>query len=638
MQLNEIIAAITASADGALPDFTDETVYTPEALSGLLAEAVTAGTALGADQIPAKRAHVQFAKAARAEIDRRAAAAQAAIEADAENTDLDAALAAVTPEPVTASDDPTETPPAPAEPEPEPTPEPAEDAAPAAEPEPAPAEPVLEPVAASTDPATTSPTTPTTEGSMTTSTSPDLNAQVAELTAAVATMQAERLAEADTARRAALTLDAPNQAAATETATPRRATLTILRDGQEPVQSNDVLTFGERVRQVAENSATFNENKIIASVPVFEPGTPMLQSQNAGGNTELLFTGTQSRREARTAAACDCGPLARRLDLPVCWTTDTPFADSITNRWPIETMSYEFFRSTPLSEITDGVEVWTCDQQAAIDPANVSTWKPCATLDCETEKVTANAWAVWSCLLIDEFQNWSILPIAENRIAALAAQTARTTEAQLLARLRQLSRHYSAVAPLGAYPGLFEIFDAATVGIEWADRLSDVMWTPIVPMGLAQIFATDDRNKAFGEPDLRSFSSKFTDAGYAAPVIIRDDYLGAVTPQWIPNGGTIGGPTIPLPTFKAQTPAFRVYLVDMNSIHMGQRNVYTMREVRDLDRYRQNQYGLVAETAMSLDRHGCVAPIALHVALCPSGTRSELTTYDCDAADYGLGS
>lgn len=624
MGLNEIIAAITASAE-AMPDFTDETAYPSESLSGLLAEAITAGTAMGADQLDAKRAHVRFAKAVRAEIDRRASAAVLAAEAAVESTDLDAALAAATPAPVTASDEPTE----PAAPE---------IAAPVVA-EATHTEPAPEPVSAATDPAPTSPS-PTTEASMTTSITPDINAQVAELTATVAAMQAERQAEQDAARRATLTLDAPNLATPTDPAAPRRATLTILRDGQEPVQTNDVLTFGDRVRQVAEESlAGYGVNKVIASVPVFEPGTPMLQAQNPGGNTELLFSGTVSRREARTAAACDCGPLARRLELPVYWTTDTPLADAITNRWPIETMSYEFFRSTPLSEISDGVEVWTCDQQAAIDPADVSTWKPCATLDCETEKVTANAWAVWSCLLIDEFQNWSILPIAENRIAALAAQTARTTEAQLQARLRTLSRHFSAATPLlGANVALFEVFDAVTAATEWADRLSDVTWTPVVPMGLEKVMRTDDRNKAFGEPDMRAFARKFTDAGYAAPVVIKDDYLGAVTSQWISIGGTIGGPTIPLPTFKAQTPAFRIYLVDMNSIHMGQRNVYTMREVRDLDRYRQNQYGLVAETAMSLDRHGPNAPIALYVSLCASGTRSELTTYDCDAEDYGLGS
>lgn len=452
----------------------------------------------------------------------------------------------------------------------------------------------------------------------------------------VATLEAQVAALTANARLASVNLgDAPGQAAPAAPEPRRMASLTILSDDLDHERTLDVGKLGRRVSQVAEQNQGVAFNKVIATVQQFEDGTPSLRAGQAASNTELIFAGSEKRRAARTAAAMECGPNARVEAIPTCFIADRPVASMFSNRWQLETMRYEFYRGISLSQIAapTGVQEVSSAFQAAIDPDDPSTWKQCARLDCDDiETVIEQGWAVWSCLILNEFQNMTIIPIAENRINALAAQTARLADSLLLRKLRQLSFQYTAVAPLGAGAGLMEVLDAAVAGYEWVDRLSDASWTPLIPRSLDRVIASDRRNRAFGGDDgsRMAVDALFRDAGYNSPVVYFDDYAGAATAQW-DRPGTIGTASA-LPTQLART--YRVYLVDTDSMHMAQRNIISMREMRDMNLCRQNEYAMVMESAEALGRHGCIAPIAIDVTLCPSGARAALERYNCGAADY----
>lgn len=646
MTLDQVRQAYAEAGDAGL-DLTDSTIYSDEWLTETKAAAVTEGLALDPTAHTEKATLLAIASAAHAEITRRT---EAAAVAAAESAAADEALNAL------ASADPA------AAPEGEPVEAgmdsdftadttTATEAAPAAEApaETAPAAEATENADGDTAEGTESETAtaateddtaagdaadPSSTQEENTNMSTEDNDRVANLEAQVAAL-AEQVTEA---RTAAVNLGAApgTLVPATEDKPVRRtASLTLLADDGDHERTLDVGVLGRKLARTAESNQGVQFNKVIATVQQFEEGTPSLRAGAGSANTELLFQGTQSRRAARTAAAMECGPVARVEDIPNCFIADRPFANRVTNKWALETMRYEYYRSIRLSQIAapDGVQVVTSAFQAAIDPNDPLTWKECARLDCDdVETVTEQGWAIFSCLILNEFQNMTVIPIAENRIAALAAQTARLSESQLLARLRQLSFQYTATAPLGGGAGLLEIMDAAVAGYEWQDRLSDTTWTPVIPRGLVRALAADHRNRAFCCGDF-NVNGLFNDAGYDAPVVVLDDHLGAVTPQWGPQPGTIGGPAVALPTQLART--YRIYLVDFDSIHMGQRNIVSMREMRDLNLMRQNEYAMVMESAESLGRHGCVAPIAIDITLCPSGARSALERYDCTVADYG---
>lgn len=146
------------------------------------------------------------------------------------------------------------------------------------------------------------------------------------------------------------------------------------------------------------------------------------------GNTRVLDSLSDRAGEEAVTAAGGCCSLAEPIrDQPMLASLARPIADALPT---VGTSAGKVSFFAPICLPQGGVGTWTCDQDAAVDPDDESTWKECYEVACdEPQEVTVEA--IYTCLTIGNFQQ-RFAPEQWNAVLhAAAAMQARTAEVAL---------------------------------------------------------------------------------------------------------------------------------------------------------------------------------------------------------------
>lgn len=157
-----------------------------------------------------------------------------------------------------------------------------------------------------------------------------------------------------------------------------------------------------------------------------------------GENTRLIEGLSRRSGESAVMAAGGCCSLAEPVrDNLLLASLDRPLADRIPTLGTASNIGrVAFYPSTCLSE--DGVGLWTCADDANVDPEDPDTWKSCSDGECEDPvEVTVNA--IYKCLTVGNFQSRFAPEQWEEKLHTAASQQARIADQAIFAGIRAAS-------------------------------------------------------------------------------------------------------------------------------------------------------------------------------------------------------
>lgn len=320
--------------------------------------------------------------------------------------------------------------------------------------------------------------------------------------------------------------------------------------------------------------------------------------------------------EAVTAAGGCCSLPQPIYTNPVQGSTSRPIRDSLTTLGATRG-KFTFYPAICLP--VDGVGLWSCEDDEAVDAEDESTWKVCAEVDCaEHEEVGVDA--IYTCVTIGNYQSRFAPEQWQGYLAALAVMHSRQAEVALFSKMRAAVSTTHTVDALGStYANLVNGVALAAAAIRQDQRLGDVrlnLWLPewiktAIRMDLVtrRVFssAVDDPNVT--DALLASaFANEGVDVTYSQDL---DSIEGA--------SGQSDGPLTSLPTTAGAVLAPNGYFTFLDG---GMMDLGT--EIRDHSLNRQNKVAAFSESFEGLMARGCNAkaldiPIEIcDNAACPS--------------------
>ncbi len=193
----------------------------------------------------------------------------------------------------------------------------------------------------------------------------------------------------------------------------------------------------------------------------------------------------------KTAAGCFCGPDDVINGIRECCDSVRPFSDTL----PTVTASGDvrFVRGLSVNDVLSGVTQWTCTDQAAVDPTDPSTWKPCFELECPEEE-TSCLYAVSACATFDTQQFIGNPLLIDNLQSVMECAFSKVAELLAYQQVRNLSSRYSFGYDLTGYGAGAQLLAAVGWAIEAAranTRISDLTYSLAIPAGLKTRILTD---------------------------------------------------------------------------------------------------------------------------------------------------
>lgn len=405
--------------------------------------------------------------------------------------------------------------------------------------------------------------------------------------------------------------------------------------------------IGSRVTELARGGPEL-DNPVktrVASIPAFEGTSGLRESmlrnnQSAETNDGIIREAVGSWRQqydARKAAAAGahvaaiCDPLDIIREIPDCTQATTPFQDSLPSR-PASRLGFQFTPSMSINDMAAGMTTWTDANQAAVDPANPATWKPCVFVDCPTAS-PVRAKAIPACFTFDNTLDMSNPERVRDAMLKMSALRARNTTAYLLDIANGLAHHYDYDGPYGAMPSFIGAVLSILPQGEYAERLDD--GTPYVlytPPGLLEALVIDRDSVGYLSDVVRGQATTFIEqecaaAGWNVSVVDIDDVaVGQAAPFAPLNGLGVANRTA-LPGLGGK---FQVQLLAPEAALYFSTGDINYGIERSPELNRQNRAQFFAEEYVGLAKHGCHPWYTLHVDLCENGARAGLVTpLDC---------
>lgn len=366
---------------------------------------------------------------------------------------------------------------------------------------------------------------------------------------------------------------------------------------------------------------------VIASMPAFEQfshvdGVELLSNANGVAATDAQIAKIFEGRRAGVVTASLCDPLEVIREVQDCGSTETPFRN-IFERRPMARGGFTF---TPAGGAA--ATIWTEANQAAVDPSDDSTWKPCTPVDCvEPVKVVADE--VVGCISFDDTTEWSAPESIAQRWSRTRVEMARASEIQLMTKFDA-----DALASAGAFSATNSTNYAAVPFTKenLAEALSSITYGVrtggedyVIALGewFVRFLASNESGQAFGNcaADVLACLSDLT--GQA--VVPVKDATGA---------GSDDAPAATLPNqVNALTTApknFRVRLVPATSMFIGETGYEEYGVERSPQLRRQNRAQMFGREYHALVRPGCAIPAYVDLdAMCLRGGRLGTITPGC---------
>jgi hypothetical protein len=313
------------------------------------------------------------------------------------------------------------------------------------------------------------------------------------------------------------------------------------------------------------------------------------------GNTRMVDDIT--RPDAVSAAGGCCALPTPIYENPVLSTTVRPIRDSLPTFGVTERGSVEFFPSVCIPD--SGAQIWTCDDDAAVDPENEETWKDCLTVECD-ERQTVNVHGIPVCLEIGNFQHRYAPEQWQAYIRAVAALQARIADVELFRLMREgVSSVHPGVTTGSTYVNLLDTVGLAGATIRQDQRYGDVMLNLWIADWVRNAIRADFRRRRIDAAEtVEATNAAITDA--LANEGVRVTFSPDLDP--ILDGDQVSGPLDAYPDTAGAVlaPEGHFTFLDGGMFDLGT-------EIRDHDLNRQNMVAAFAESFEGLLARGCNA-------------------------------
>ncbi|HEY5419362.1 MAG TPA: major capsid protein [Marmoricola sp.] len=281
---------------------------------------------------------------------------------------------------------------------------------------------------------------------------------------------------------------------------------------------------------------------------------------------------------------------------PVQGSTARPIRDALPTLGATRG-KFTFFNAICLP--VDGFGVWTCEDDELVDEADPDTWKVCAEVDCDdTDEVGVDA--VYSCVVVGNYQTRFAPEQWQGYLAALAIQNARRGEVLLFEKMRDAVLSTYTVPALGSvFANVVNGVGTAAAALRSDQRLGDIQLDYFVGESLLTAVRLDLINR-------RVFSSAVDDPNIAASLLstafsnegINVHYSQDLDPVSFGSGGD--DPEFPLTLGSVLAPNGFFTFLDGGTLDLGT-------EIRDHNLNRQNKVAAFAESYEGILARGCNA-------------------------------
>lgn len=386
----------------------------------------------------------------------------------------------------------------------------------------------------------------------------------------------------------------------------------------------------------------------LAAIPGFSEaeGAPKALSLDNGPfmNNDLIREAVDDWRElqkgerpVKTAAICE--PLDILRDVPSAFSTAEPVS-AIWPQRPIGRLGFQFTPGIDLVDVLDAVAHWTEADQAAVDPEDQSTWKPCVEVDCPPI-ATVKASAVTACLTFDNTTEMSNPERVRNFTEAVTAVRARIKEGLQLGVIDALSHRYEFTGDYGALPALVQAINSLVAQLRYFNRLNEVNYLVIVPPAVSETLTIDRANRAYGvemeTSDVMAYlrGNLYNIGGVVESLdeaIARDDVIDPATGDPLDPGtnepglpfntlNPVGETAVAVPPLAATR---RIRIIDPSAAIYGETGELYAGVQRSPEMLRQNRAQYFVEEYFLLTKHGAQPWATIDVDLCPNGARAGL--------------
>lgn len=318
-----------------------------------------------------------------------------------------------------------------------------------------------------------------------------------------------------------------------------------------------------------------------------------------GGNTQLIDSLLSP--EAVTAAGGCCSLPTPIYENPVYGSTARPIRDSLPVIGAARGKAV-FYPAVCIPQA--GSAIWTCEQDAAVDPEDPATWKECAEVECE-DSDDADVYAIYRCLTIGNYQARFSPEQWEAHLKALLVSQARMSEVALFNAMRlNVTDGHIGLTTGSFYTNLVNTVALATASMRQDQRLSEVQFKLTGADWIKSAIAADWRVRGLN-------TGRDSVEGAAAQVAsaLADEGVTVVySPDIDPiEAQTYDGELSSYPDFASVVLAPEGYNSFLDG---GQFDLGT--EIRDHSLNRQNKVAAFAEGFEGLLSRGC-ASMALDI-------------------------
>lgn len=343
--------------------------------------------------------------------------------------------------------------------------------------------------------------------------------------------------------------------------------------------------------QLSSRSLRVGKDRIARIETEFAPERTMPMTTE--GNTQLLeeFVSVEA-----VAAAGGCCSLPEPIySNPVPGTTNRPIRASL-NTMGSRRGKVTFF---PAICSAGGTFEWTCEQDAAVDEDDPTTWKQCVELICDEEEF-AEVGAIYSCATVGNFQQRFAPEQWQGFLKKMAVDHARLAELILWDKMRNAVTSTHLLDASGSvWINLLNGVSLAAAAIRQDQRLGDVTLNLWLPEWIKNAIRSDLRSRRLdsGVENLEAtdafiataFRNENIDVTYSPDVddIEAFQYDGALSPY----------PSI---AHAILAPDGYFTFLDGGTLDFGT-------EIRDHNLNRQNKMAMFAESFEGLLARGCNA-------------------------------
>lgn len=370
------------------------------------------------------------------------------------------------------------------------------------------------------------------------------------------------------------------------------STRVILNGNQ--VKDASLFTLSEAFRDASSRSLKAGKERIARIETTFAEERTL--SGKIGPDTQLIDSFVSP--EAVVAAGGCCSLPEPIYTNPVSGATNRPIRDSLTTMGASRG-KFTFFPAICLP--VDGVGLWSCEDDEAVDESDPATWKSCANVDCDVhDEVGVDA--IYTCVTIGNYQSRFAPEQWQGYLSALAVMNARQAEVALFTKMRaEVTSTHTLAATGSTFANIVNGTALAAAAMRQDQRLGDIQLNLWLPEWVRTAVRLDLINRrVYGvaeDPNVADtmLANAFSNEGIKA-VFSQD--LDPI----IPEGGVVDGALAALPNTAGMVLApdgFFTFL-DGGTLDLGT-------EIRDHDLNRQNKLAAFAESFEGLMARGCDA-------------------------------